>query len=596
MERPASGSFHAMSGAARALLLVCAAAVSAGAQDLSGVVRDSVTHRPIAGAVVTPRDSTGAALISQLSNERGEYRVASLGGARSLRIVRIGFEPRELTLPSGIEPGSRVDITLLALPSLLRPIRVVTNSRCPVRKDAAMSTGLWEQARAGLLATVVARERTPASIVRLLSQQVMDGNSDRVELMLVRKDSSVDTISFAASRTAREFVRSGFRHDSADRRMTYGPDALVLLSDDFAAAYCFHLADGGRARANQVGIHFSPAVQLSDRTDIDGTLWVDTVARELRDVDFTYVGVPRSFEAFRPGGLVSFRAMPNGVVLVDRWSIRSVGAAVDTVLETVWDANAGGAGGFIGGGRGGRGRGGSVRRDPVGGTVVQQSLRERLYSSVTSGELARATWPDGQIWTAPLGRLRAQVFTSDGQPGAGALVSLVGTPYFGNADSRGILEITGLLPGPYELRTIVDPRLAEMGIASGRTMPIVAVRDSTVSTTLAAPTAENFATERCAQVPRRPADSVFVLGQVVTADGRPVVDAKLTFATMDDGDVPRWHREKASTSREGVFLSCLGWKIGDVMRVRVNQTAGADVDVTRTVDSKLLLVRIALKP
>jgi hypothetical protein len=594
MERPASTTSHALSGAARALLLACAAAVSAGAQDLSGVVRDSATRLPIAGAVVTPRDSSGASLTSQLSNERGEYRVASLGRARSLRIVRIGFEPRELILPSGIEPGSRIDITLLALPSLLRPIRVVTNNRCPARKDVAASMGLWEQARAGLLATVVARERTPASIVRLLSQQVMDGNSDRVEMMHVRKDSSVDTISFAASRTAREFVRSGFRHDSADRRMTYGPDALVLLSDDFAAAYCFHLADGGRARANQIGIHFSPAIQLADRTDIDGTLWIDTVARELRDVDFTYLGVPRSFEAFRPGGLVSFRAMPNGVVLVDRWSIRSVGAAVDTVLETVWDADAGGAGGSVGGGRGGRG--GRVNRGPAGGAVTQQSLRERLYASVTSGELARATWPDGQIWTAPLGRLRAHVFTSDGQPGAGALVSLVGTPYFGNADSLGILEITGLLPGPYELRTVVDPRLAEMGIASGRTMPIVAVRDSTVITTLAAPTAENFATERCARVPRGSADSVFVLGQVVTADGRPVVDAKLTFATMDDGEVPRWHRERASTSRDGVFLSCLGWKIGDVIRVRVNQTAADKVDVTRTVDSKLLLVRIALKP
>ena len=574
-----------MAGAARALLLLCALATPAGAQELSGMVRDSATRRPIAGAVLTLRDSSGTQVTSQLSNERGTYRVASLGRARTLRIVRIGFEPRDVTLPAGMEPGSRIDITMLALPSMLRPIRVVANSNCPTRKDAPVAMGLWEQARAGLLATVVARERNPASIHRLISQQVMAGNSDRIESMRVRADSSVDTISFVASRTAQDFVTSGFRRDSADRRITFGPDAVVLLSDDFAAAYCFQLADGGRVRPNQVGIRFTPAEMSTKRLDIDGTLWIDTSARELRDVEYVYLGLPARTEVFHPGGRVSFRAMPNGVVLVDRWSIRSVAVATDTI----WTTTADGARprSFMGG----RGIG-----DPGGSGVATRALRDRPFATVMGGELASASWPGGVAWRAPLGTLRAQVLTRDGRPAASALVSLVGTPYFGNADSSGILEIGGLVSGPYEARTIADPRLAEMGLAIGPSKKFVAVRDSTVALTLAAPTAESFAAEHCALAGQRSAaDSVFVLGQVVTADGRPVVDAKLTFATMIAG-APRWHDERASTSREGVFLSCRGWKIGDVILMRANKTAAGDVDVTRTLDSRLLIVRTTIHP
>jgi hypothetical protein len=406
--------------------------------------------------------------------------------------------------------------------------------------------------------------------------------------MRVRADSSVDTISFVASRTARDFVQFGFRHDSAGRRTTYGPDAVVLLSDDFAAAYCFQVANGGRARPHEVGIRFLPAVTGSERTDIDGTLWIDTVTREMRDVVFTYLGVPGRLESFHPGGRVSFRAMPNGVVLVDRWSIRSVGAAADTV----WSTNGSGVAirpGTIG--AGGHGIG-----DPGGSGVARQALRERLYATVMGGELASAAWPDGSVWRTPLGRLRAQVLTRDGHPAPNALVSLVGTPYFGNSDSNGVLEIGGLVPGPYDARTVVDPRLAEMGIGNGPVKRIVAMRDSTVTAVLAAPTAENFAGERCALTPHRSsADTVIVLGQIVTADGRPVVDAKLTFATVTDG-VARWHDDRASTSRDGVFLSCRDWRIGDSVLVRANHTAAGDVDVTRKVDSRLLIVRVTLAP
>ena len=48
------------------------------------------------------------------------------------------------------------------LPNLIQAVHVIANSRCRVRKDRAEALGLWEQARAGLLATIVAREENPA--------------------------------------------------------------------------------------------------------------------------------------------------------------------------------------------------------------------------------------------------------------------------------------------------------------------------------------------------------------------------------------------------------------------------------------------------
>ena len=78
-------------------------------------------------------------------------------------------------------------------------------------------------------------------------------------------------------------------------------------------AYCFHIADSDPARPNQIGLGFVSGTRRSNRIDIEGTLWVDTVARALHDIDFRYVGLSRRVEAVGSGGRISFREMPNGV-------------------------------------------------------------------------------------------------------------------------------------------------------------------------------------------------------------------------------------------------------------------------------------------
>ena len=158
-----------------------ALASTAGAQFLTGTVRDSVARFPVPGVVVILLDSAGGTVARNLTNERGDYRVPLRAPARRVRFVRIGFTLLEVPLPPRADGATRLDVSILALPSLIQRVRVIANSRCRVRKDNADALGLWEQARAGLLATIVAREENPAKVVRLGFYRVMDGNSSRIE-------------------------------------------------------------------------------------------------------------------------------------------------------------------------------------------------------------------------------------------------------------------------------------------------------------------------------------------------------------------------------------------------------------------------------
>ena len=248
-------------GSSITTLLVCALlARDAGAQALMGTVRDSVSSQPVPGAVVIFLDSAGATVARSLTNERGEYHSPFGTAMQIARFVRIGFQPREAPVPRPAGADVHLDVTMVALPSLIQPVRVLANSQCKGRKDRADALGLWEQARAGLLATVVAREENPARMTRLGFDKVMDGNSDRVEHMRVRTDSGdSDAASFVAAHAAQDFVRFGFSTDSGPSGAYFGPDADVLLNDAFAGAYCFELESPPRSRRGQVGLRFVPA-------------------------------------------------------------------------------------------------------------------------------------------------------------------------------------------------------------------------------------------------------------------------------------------------------------------------------------------------
>ena len=543
------------------------------AQRLAGTVRDSVSRRPMPGVVVILLDSAGATVARRLTNERGEYLVVLRDAMRSARFVRIGFRPEEVPIPPRAESLARFDVTMFALPSMMQLVRVVANSRCSVRRDRAAAMGLWEQAREGLLATIVARESNPAMLHRLGFERVMDGNSDRIESMRVRGDSA-DTAAttFFAAHTAQDLVRYGFSTDSTSAGTFFGPDADVLLNDYFAGAYCFELSNGSRERPNQVGLRFVPSEHRRGRIDIDGTLWIDTLARALKDIEFKYVGMSEGAARFRPGGRISFRAMPNGVVLIDRWSLRLVSAQPDTIVNTQGILEA----------------------------------RNWLYADETGGELASAAWPDGLAWKAPLGALRIQAIDHEGRPAAGSVVALAATHYFGIADSKGLVEIKNLLPGPYAVR-IIDPQVAELGIGLPTSLKFVAARDTTSLARLLVPTAKQFAVERCMTAGQKvnhntsTGGTFAVLGRVVTPQGEPVSGAKVSVATrmmlpQGDGSNLLWLKDFWTTGSDGLFQSCHNWDLQNEIVIRVHRYGAEDVLVDGQFKSDLLVVRIPVPP
>jgi hypothetical protein len=498
------------------------------AQSLHGAVRDSASREPISGAVIMLLDASGTVLSRNITDERGQYRVAASDRARSLRVVRIGFQPQATSVPSASDRAAPFDVSLMPFRTALATIQVTDKSRCPRRSDAAAAEGLWEQARAGLLATVVAREANPATLHRLGFERTIDGYSDRITRFLVASDSvSGVAKSFLAASSAAEFVKSGFAKDSAGTRIVFAPDADVLLDGAFADGYCFSVADASRARPHEVGLAFGAADRQQGRVDIAGTLWVDTVARALRDVEFRYVGLIARADAFRPGGVISFRQMTNGVVLIDRWYLRNVAATQDTIHDLrVLD--------------------GDNRR-----------VRDRLYAVENGGEIVSAAWPDGQTWHAALGAIQLHVVTARGRPATGTVIALAGTPYRATADTSGNVVIADLLPGPYSVE-VLEPRLARIGISIPTSLTFVATRDSTLHMTTTTPTAEEFVKGKCVAAAKRFAvgDSVFILGRVATSDGKPIAEAKVTGAVKLKSGGWRWMPGGLTTGTDGIFQVC----------------------------------------
>jgi hypothetical protein len=368
-------------------------------------------------------DSTGAVLTRSITDETGAYRLALAAAARAARVVRIGFEPRHLTIPRAALAEVALNISMLRASTMLAGVRVDGESRCPKRTDRDAALGLWEQARAGLLTTVVARESRRAAIRRFVFERTIDRNSDRVTRFVVQTDSTDNADrSFNSARSADDFVKWGFASDSGKVAALFGPDGDVLLDDAFASAYCFRVATPSKARPRQVGLAFSPADSKMHRIDIDGTLWIDTSARVLTDIEFRYVGLPGHTDRFNPGGRVSFRQMTNGVVLIDSWYLRGVATGLDTINSAI------------------------------------THTRDYIFPRETGGVLARATWPDGQSWHASLATVRIHAVTAGGRPAAGTTVAFPGTPYRGTLDANGDATITDVLTGPYQLT--FDPQLA----------------------------------------------------------------------------------------------------------------------------------------
>jgi hypothetical protein len=503
------------------LLLLGGPARHLAAQPARGVVRDSASQQPVSGAVVLFLDSLGRTVARSTTDQRGQYYLATPAGARRLRILRLGFRPRETDLPAPGGAGAPADVAIVPIPILLDQVRVTAAATCSRRADRVAALALLDHVRAGLLATVVAGLENAPRMTRLLYKRRFDGASDRVLSQTVRVSAeSMADRSFRAARSASAFVEHGFRADSAGGQYFFSPDAETLLDEDFASGYCFHLAPADRSRPRELGLAFEPANRKPGRIDIAGALWVDTVARTLRTLEFRYLGLDPAIGALAPGGRLSFREMANGVVVIDRWSMRLVSGHLEV------DTRIGSTG------------------------QISRTQTSHLYAEESGGELARAAWRDGVRWRAPLGTLRIDAVAHEGGTAAGTIVRLADTDYQATADSSGALEITDLLPGSYTA-SVLDPRLAALGIRRVTPLPVVARRDSTVHVRLQVETADDYMVKRCA-ADRPSAGSVAILGRVIASDGESVRDSRWTLRGQDGSVLV----DRGRVGADGLFHWC----------------------------------------
>jgi hypothetical protein len=288
-------------------------------------------------------------------------------------------------------------------------------------------------------------------------------------------------------------------------------------------------------------------------------VWVDTLSRVLRDMDFHYVGLDPQTTALSPEGRLSFRELSNGVVIIDQWSLR-LGTERRPAGKTL------------------------VGRTPVV-SATDGTTRERPQE--IGGEIARASWPDGYSWQAPLGTIRLRAVDGQGRPASGSVVQLLDTDYQATTDLTGTFVLTDLLPGPYTA-SVRDPRLAALDVPSTTTVRLQAVRDSTVDARVVVESADDYVSKRCGYDAGIIAGRGRLLGRVLRADGRPASDARFTMRD-EFGTVIV---ESGRVDGDGFFQAC---------QLPMNKSVTIDVwqgdkrtNASRTLTDPLTTLRVVL--
>ncbi len=412
------------------------------AQRVTGTVRDSVSGLAIPGAVISAFDSAGHPGLRTISDEAGRFSLEVASGPARLRIIRIGFEPRTIALPAGArDRGARLQIRMLALPALLTRVRVSDKAICPGNEDRSGALALWDQARAGLLAAVVARQSKPGDMTVLSFVTDEDPDSRLVLSQTTRTTNGTTGRPFVAVREAGEFARQGYMARDGSTLTFFAPDADVLLDQQFAATHCFSIVRDDAGHRNELGLAFepSPGGRPDGFVDVDGTLWIASDHPALRTLDFAYTGLDPAYRDAGTGGELLFRNMANGLVYIESWSMHLPAMAASSAP-------------------GGRIRGVHVVR-----------WRE------LGGEVLSARWPDGSHTENALGVVTGTVRDDAGQPIAEVQVRLDGTPSAAETDSTGRFLLSPVLSGRYGLDVadsayapFVDPRHAEQTITVGR--------------------------------------------------------------------------------------------------------------------------------
>jgi hypothetical protein len=558
-----------------AIALILSLATVARAQMFAGIVRDSTSRLAVVGVVVELQDPGGVTLARTLTGATGTFTIAADPRASRLKLVRIGFRPRDLAIRIDTIAGVLLEITMARLPTMLDRVDVVAGAKCDERTNAA-GQALLQQARAGLLAKIVGREVNPAKLVRLSYERTFSSRLDTMMPSVWIDSVNESKTTFKAARRGADLVTRGFTADSLGTGIYFAPDAETLLDEGFEAGYCFYVTD----RRGQIGLGFSPASSRRiGRVDVEGVLWIDKEARALRTLEYRYVGAGREAEANNVGGNLVYQEMPNGAVIVSRWTLRLLKVRVDSQMYR-------------------------FGRLPTGRIVVSEG----------GGLVARAQWPDSTKWSAQLGEL--EVTAIDGESGRRiphAEVRLRKTNFVATSDENGIAKFENVFPGRYAI-DVSNRELEELGFI--RDLPVVnagpidsaVVRPSlvladtgselllktvdvvagrTARGTAPMRTTKQFAAAACRDPQKNSSPRRAILGKLTFANGNP--------SSFGGVQAPELHR-RVDTWPGGGFIICVpdDW-VGSVKLLGYSGRLRTDETVVELGD-RLTIVRMTLRP
>jgi hypothetical protein len=395
----------------------------------------------------------------------------------------------------------------------------------------------------------------------------MTARADEIGFQAVKREQDLSLRSFDAVYSAAEFMRRGFAEPAGQGQLQfYGPDAEVLLDDVLIENYCLELSEPQRERPTQVGLRFRPMKRLRGRVDIDGTLWIDTLARALSDIEYSYLGLESWANDLKPGGAVAFKETSPATVWISDWNIRMTGAGVD-----------------------------------YGQRPPPRDMRNK-HVVVGGAELAAAFWQDGREWRGRFGAVSLTPVTREGAPLIGAKVRLDSTDYTEVTDSIGRAVILELLPGPYRI-SVIDSTLAVVDTALPATAGFNAIRDSMVSVRAVVPTLNEFVSRECMEreafADRSP---MFVARIVVGVREQPLERTKWRLeapAGVNDPNAPPDGIYAAGqTGSNGMVFFCAKLSPGQRVVLRAwspwDRSGGSGTELTVTLRERITAVKLAI--
>ena len=386
-------------------------------QTVRGELLEAGTVVPVEGALALLLDEEGKEKGGDFTDELGRFVIQAPGPGRfTLRVERIGLETvlrEEIDLAQGQTLHLRLETALK--PILLEGFQVEGSRQCVIRPgEGLVLAELWDEARKALTAGQWTEE---SGLVRFRVVEYEKELDLATRLAVQDERHPARWVSGVPIRSldVEDLLENGFIQPAEEGGFRYyGPDAAVLLSDDFLDTHCFRFS-AHPDEDELIGLAFEP-VRRTSKPDISGTLWLERRTARLRYVEFGYTESPWREAAGVAQGRVDFEQLPDGIWIVRKWWIRMPKMVLDHSV--------------MGRGRSGRVVGGIIE---AGGEVTRIS---GLPTTATSGGAGATV--TGMVWDSVRGG-----------PLAGALVYLSGTTHRAWTDTGGRFFLPEIPEGRY---------------------------------------------------------------------------------------------------------------------------------------------------